>query len=59
MFACCLPQATDMRHVDFISCNGSAILSRTMKENDLGVTVNVDIIISEQCGIAVSNCIKL
>ena len=33
---------------------GDAVLGRTTKEKDLGVTFNADMKVSEQCGIAVS-----
>ena len=33
---------------------GAAVLGRTTKEKDLGVTFNADMTVSEQCGIAVS-----
>ena len=31
---------------------GDAVLDRTIKENDLGVTFSADMKVSEQCGIA-------
>ena len=34
---------------------GGTILSKTVKENDLGVTMNANIKVSEQCRIAASN----
>ena len=33
---------------------GDAVLGRTTKENDLGVTFSADMKVSKQCGIAVS-----
>ena len=34
---------------------GRTILSKTVKENDLGVTMNANMKVSEQCRIAASN----
>ena len=33
---------------------GDTVLGTTVKENDLGVTISVDMKVSEQCGIATS-----
>ena len=34
---------------------GDTVLGTTVKEKDLGVTINADMKVSEQCGIAASN----
>ena len=38
---------------------GNTVLGTTIKENDLGVTKSADMKVSEQCGIAASNCNKI
>ena len=35
---------------------GGTILSKTVKEKDLGVTMNANMKVSEQCRIAASDC---
>ena len=32
------------------------VLGTTVKEKDIGVTISADMKVSEQCGIATSNC---
>ena len=34
---------------------GDTVLSTTVKEKDLGITISADMKVSEQCGIAASN----
>ena len=38
---------------------GDAVLGRTTKEKDVGITFSADMKVSEHCGIAASKVIKL
>ena len=41
-------------NLDIIYTMGDTVMCTTVKEKDLGVTISVDITVSEQCGIATS-----
>ena len=43
-------------NLDVIYKMGDTVLGTTVKEKDLGVTINANMKVSEQCGIAASRC---